>query len=275
MGELIFIGMGLYSEEDLSLRGLYEIRRADKVFVELYTSYMAGFSLENLRRLCGKPVVFVSRREVEVEDGEMILKESREGKVAFLVPGDPMIATTHVALRIRAEKEGVKTRVIHSSSIISAAVGLSGLQSYKFGRSVTIPFPVERVFSDVPYEVIAQNRALGLHTLCLLDIIAEEKRCMTVNEGLDYLLESEKLKKRRVVKDDTLAVGIARAGSPNPTVHADTIERLKELDFGPPPHSIVIPGKLHFMEAEALITLANAPREIIERCLHHDRGNDK
>jgi len=35
-------------------------------------------------------------------------------------------------------------------------------------------------------------------------------------------------------------------------------------DFGGPPHSLVIPSKLHFMEAEALITLAQAPEHVKE-----------
>jgi len=33
-------------------------------------------------------------------------------------------------------------------------------------------------------------------------------------------------------------------------------------DFGVPPHTLIFPGKLHFMEAEALITLAGAPEEV-------------
>ena len=265
MGELVFVGMGLYDEKDISLRGVEELKIVDKVFVELYTSHMTGLSIANLERLCGKSVTVVSRREVEEEEGKRIIEASRDGRVAFLVPGEPMVATTHVALRIKAEKEGIKTRIIHSSSIISAAISLSGLQSYKFGRNVTIPFPEERVFSEVPYQVVAQNRSLGLHTLCLLDVLVEKGRFMTVSEGLTYLLELERIKKGAVLNEDTLAVGIARAGSPNPEVHADSIEKLRRWDFGPPPHSIVIPGNLHFMEAEALITLAGAPEEVTNR----------
>jgi diphthamide biosynthesis methyltransferase len=33
-------------------------------------------------------------------------------------------------------------------------------------------------------------------------------------------------------------------------------------DFGKPPYSIVFPGELHFMEAEALIFLADAPKSL-------------
>ena len=51
-----------------------------------------------------------------------------------------MIATTHVDLCINAKKKGIKTRVIHAASVVSAVRGISGLQNYKFGKAVTIPF---------------------------------------------------------------------------------------------------------------------------------------
>ena len=36
------------------------------------------------------------------------------------------------------------------------------------------------------------------------------------------------------------------------------------LDFGEGLHSLIIPGKLHFMEAEALVEFGGAPEEIIQ-----------
>ena len=61
---------------------------------------------------------------------------------------------------------------------------------------------------------------------------------------------------------DTLVVCIARAGSENPTVKADFIEDILDYDFGKPPYSMIFPGKLHFMEAEALIVLAAGPERL-------------
>jgi diphthine synthase len=126
---------------------------------------------------------------------------------------------------------------------------------------VTIPFP-EETPSQTPYEVLVQNRKLGLHTLCLLDIKAEQKRYLSVHEALSSLLEIEKNRKMRTVMPETLVVGISRAGSNNPMVKAGYVRDLINHDFGEPPHSIVFPGKLHFMEAEALIVLAGAPERI-------------
>jgi len=265
LGELLFVGLGLYDERDISLRGVEEIRDADSVFAELYTSLMPELSVQKLEELVGKKVSVVSRRALEEEGGHLILREAEVGKAALLVPGDPLIATTHVDLRIRAEKRGIKTRVIHGASIVSATIGLSGLQNYKYGRSVTIPFPEEGFTSETPYRVIMENRKMGLHTLCFLDIKAKEKRYMTVSDGLEALLATEKQKREQVIMPDTLVIGIARAGSKEPTVKAGYVEEVMKQNFGAPPHTLVFPGKLHFMEAEALITLAEAPEQIRER----------
>jgi len=261
LGEIVFVGLGLHDEMEISIRGVEEVKAADNVFIELYTSLMPNFSIERFERISGKKLCIVSRKELEEESGEGILKTAEHGKVVLLVPGDPLIATTHVALRIEAEKRGIKTRIVHGASIISAVMGLSGLHNYKFGKSVTIPFPDE-TFSGTPYDVIAQNRKLGLHTLCLLDIKAEEKRYLSIRESLNSLLKIEEKKKRRIVTTNTLVVGIARAGSNKPTVKADSIKKLLDYDFGEPPYSIIFPGKLHFMEAEALIVLAGGPETL-------------
>jgi len=262
LGELVFVGLGLFDEKDIPLRGLEEMRDVQAVFAEFYTSLMPGLSVGRLEELVGREVVVVSRRSLEEEEGKEILREARRDKVAFLVPGDPLIATTHMDLRIRAEREGIKTRVIHGASIISAVVGLSGLQNYKYGRSVTIPFPEEGFVSETPYKVIVENRERGLHTLCFLDVKSEEERYMTVKEGLDVLVEVEKKRRKSVITQETLVVGVARAGSEDPTVKAAYVEELIDYEFGAPPHTLVFPGKLHFMEAEALVVLAGAPKEI-------------
>lgn len=264
MGELVFVGLGLYDEKGISLRGLEEVKEADFVFAELYTSLMKELSVEKLERLIAKKVVLVSRKTLEDENGEQIIVAARKGKAVLLVPGDPLVATTHVDLRIRAEEAGIETRVVHGASIISAAIGLSGLQNYKFGGSVTIPFPDEDVVSETPYDVVKANLKAGLHTLCFLDIRADEKRYMTIREALDTLLMVERKRQESIVTGNVLVVGIARAGSRNPVVKAGALEEVLDYDFGSSPHVLVVPGRLHFVEAEALIKLAGASESIKE-----------
>ncbi len=259
LNELVFVGLGLNDEKGISVKGLEETKTADYVFLELYTSLMPDFSVQGLEMLCGKKVQVVSRRELEEENGAVILEAARKGKAVFLVPGDPFIATTHVTLRIDAEKQGIKTRIIHGASIISAIISLSGLHNYKFGKTVTVPFPEN--FSETPYNVIAQNKAGGLHTLCLLDLKAAEKKFLSINQAITLLLEVEKKNKKGVITPKTAAVGLARAGSNSPTLKAGFVKDLVNFDFGEPPYSLIFPGDMHFMEIESLIAFAGAPSE--------------
>jgi diphthine synthase len=67
-----------------------------------------------------------------------------------------------------------------------------------------------------------------------------------------------------VACEDTIVVVVARAGSKNPLVRADKIKNLIEFDFGGPLHCLMIPADLHFMEAEALVKLADAPKELFK-----------
>jgi diphthine synthase len=259
LNELVFVGLGLNDEKGISLNGIEEAKSADAVFMELYTSLLPDFSIDRFQKLIGKQVQLVSRRMLEEENGKAILAAAQSGKAVFLIPGDPFIATTHVTLRIDAAKKGIKTRIVHGASIISAIIGLSGLHNYKFGKTVTIPFAENT--SETPYNVIAQNRTLGLHTLCLLDLKAEEKRFLSIKAALESLLSLEEKKKGNVITPDTVAVGVARAGSFEPTLKADFVKSLLDFDFGEPPYSLIFTGDLHFMEAEALIALAKAPIE--------------
>ena len=264
MNELVFVGLGLYDEKDISIRGLEELKEADAVFAEFYTSLMPGLSIRKLEEMIGKAVQIVSRRVLEEEEGQQLFEAAKKGKAVFLVPGDPLIATTHVDLRISAEKHGIKTRVIHGASVVSAVRGISGLQNYKYGKAVTIPFSEKGFVSETPYNVIRENKKMGLHTMCYLDIKAEEQRYLTIKEALQTLLELEKQKKEQVITSRTLVVGVARAGSIEPAVKAGYLEEVMNHDFGAPPHTHIFQGKLHFMESEALITLADAPEEFRE-----------
>jgi diphthine synthase len=260
--ELVFIGLGLNDEKGISIHGLEEAKTADSVFMELYTSLLPDFSLERFEASLGRTITVLSRRNFEEENGKLILDAADRGKTVLLVPGDPFVATTHIALRIDAEKLGIRTRIVHGASIISAIIGMSGLHNYKFGKTVTVPFPEN--FSETPYNVIAQNKKLGLHTLCLLDLKAEENRFLTIREGLECLLSIEHRRIENIITSKAIAVGVARVGSDSPSLRADFARNLLKFDFGGPPHSLILTGQLHFMEIEALINLAGAPKELRE-----------
>lgn len=76
-------------------------------------------------------------------------------------------ATTHSDLVVRAKKLGVDVKVVHNASVMNA-IGVCGLQLYRYGETVSIPFFTDTWRPDSFYEKIRRNRELGLHTLCLL-----------------------------------------------------------------------------------------------------------
>ena len=87
MGELVFIGLGLYDELGLSLRGQVEARTCDEVFAELYTSVMPGLSIQSLSQTVGRRVEVLSRREVEEPFGRSHRPTST--RVRSLLPWQP------------------------------------------------------------------------------------------------------------------------------------------------------------------------------------------
>jgi diphthine synthase len=257
-GRLVFVGLGLGDETGISAHGLQEVQSCDVVFAEEYTASLSEGSIQRLEGRIGKRIERLGR--ATVEDGKSIIDACFGQKVALLVPGDPMTATTHVDLRLRAAKHGVETVIIHGSSVLAAVPGILGLQHYKFGRTTTIPFPAEGYSPTSPYHVISENLSRGLHTLVLLDIDAENSRYMTANEGLHVLMDMEMREAKEVITPSRLVCVVARAGSPDCAARAGLISELVSEDFGPALHTVVVPGKLHFMEEEALKVFAGLRR---------------
>lgn len=253
-GALVFVGLGLHDEDGVSEKGLKEIVSADLVLAEDYTSALSKGSLDRLAKRSGKRIELLDR--AAVEDGKRILEASENKRVVLLIVGDPMTATTHVDLRLRAAAAGIETHIVHGASVLTAVPGLLGLQHYKFGRTTTLPFPQEGYSPTSPYDVIDENLSRGLHTLVLLDIDAENSRYMTANEGLHLLLDMERRVGRGIISESTLVCAVARAGSRDCTVRAGILSDLLSADFGPPLHTIVVPGKLHFLEDDALRVFA-------------------
>lgn len=250
---LVLIGLGLYDEQDITLRGLTEAKSCDVLFSEFYTSTMAGLDRGRLEELIGKKITVLERSDLE-ENSKDILKNAKTQKVGLLVPGDPLISTTHVHLRIEARRMGIETKVVHSASIHSAAPSISGLQNYKFGRSATVAIPLEGFAPETPYDVIRENRKLGLHTLLFLDIKVkgESRVCMSAGEAIRTLLSMEEKRKEGVFTEDTLCVVLGNVGSPDPVLGRGPAKELLGRKFGPTPHTLIVPGKLHFVEEEYL-----------------------
>jgi len=257
---LHLISIGLYDEKDLSLRALEEARNCDVLYAEMYTTKLET-TIERLSDLIGKPIEALSRSRLEEASGAL-LDESELFGVGILIGGDCLAATTHISLLIEARRRGIPTHIINGSSILTA-IAQTGLSIYKFGRTVTLPLP-DKGPANTILDTVKENMVHGLHTLILLDLDAEKSRYLTIREAASILMETDK---PHIFNGETLIVGVARLGSDEPVIKAEKARKIVEMGFGVPPHSIVIPGSLHFMEVEALKVIGGCPEEAFER--HH------
>lgn len=244
---LYFIGLGLSNEKDITISGLEAVKKCDLVYLENYTSIL-NCKREDLEKFYGKKIIPARRNLVEA-DGNEIIENAKSKNVAFLVIGDPFAATTHIDLFLRAKKEGIKCSVMHNASVVTA-VGITGLQIYKFGKITSIPLENENI--EAPYDVLKENLSLGLHTLFLLDLNPEEEKFLSTNDAIRYLLKAELKRNEKIFPEKTFCVGCARIGSESQAIKAGSAKDLLKYNFGKPVHCLIVPGKLHFMEDEGL-----------------------
>ena len=247
---LYFVGLGI--DQSLTLKSLHELKKCDKIYYESYTSPIinADLSREFSEQL-GPDRVEVVKRDF-VEDGRKILDFARQSNVALVSSGDPLIATTHQELRTRAILNGIETRVLHGSSIVSAVVGELGLHSYNFGRMVTM---TREPMQYTAYNVIFTNLLKGLHTIVLLEWDEASNFFLDPSSAVQSLLEAEKDLKQGIFDAFTLLLLASRLGTDNAKLRALNFGQAAEETIGSPPHVMVIPGKLHFTELEALTAL--------------------
>lgn len=261
-GSLSLVGIGISGEKGISLEGLDELKRCSRIFAESYTNLLPEGTIKRLGALVSKPIELLKREDVEGE--RIILESASSSKTALVVPGDPMIATTHISLILAAKKKGIPTRIIHASSILSAAIGESGLQAYKFGKTVTLAYWRENYKPMTTYEVIAENLSRGLHTFLLLDI-DEKLGPMKPSEAAKLLLEMEKTGKRKILLPETKVACISSLGWPCPRLQYSPLRELAACrPEGPSrsasrsqkgPSVLIVPGSLHFLESEFLESL--------------------
>ncbi|KAI0391405.1 Diphthine synthase [Xylariaceae sp. FL0594] len=262
---LYLVGLGLSDETDITVRGLEVVKKASRVYLEAYTSILL-VDQSVLEAYYGRPIILADREMVE-SDSDEILRDAQTEDVAFLVVGDPFGATTHTDLILRARELSIPVQTVPNASIMSA-IGGCGLQLYNFGQTVSMVFFLDNWRPASFYDRIKENRAIGLHTLVLLDIkvkeqsienmargrkIYEPPRYMTVSQCAQQMLEVEEDKKEGAYGPDSLAIGAARVGGRTEKFVAGTLKQLCDSDdlLGPPLHSLVLLGsRAHELERD-------------------------
>lgn len=243
---LSLIGLGIGDGKSIAVEGLDLIKNAKHIFIENYTAEISPKKLDWLKNEASSDIVVLSREEVE--EPTLLLDKAKDTDVVLLVEGDPLSATTHNSLKNQCKSNKINFKVVHGSSILTIAAGLTGLQHYKFGPTATLVMREGNYEPKSPLEKIKTNIEHGYHTLVLLDIKKdnpEEKgKTMDAAEGLQQISNE--------IDDSNLACVIERAGYQNSKVIVGKISELINQKFGETPHSIIIPGDLHFAEKEAI-----------------------
>lgn len=222
---LSLVGLGLDIAE-ITVKGVEIVKKSDISYIEEYTNTISDEQIKYLEKLTGRTFQRATREALENKSHEIVAR-ARVENVAILVSGDPLAATTHLALLEEAREKGVEAEVVSAPSIFTA-VGKTGLQLYKFGRTVSFPS-----FGEFPsvVEYAKKNLAADLHTLVLLDI------GMAPREAITHL---------KAFFPEFVVV--SRANRPDMKIAWGSAEKLESLDFGSAPHCLIIPAKLHFTE---------------------------
>ena len=230
------------------------------MYFEDFTSPIGKTELAKIKKLVKGKLVVAPRWMVE--DGKAILADAKKKTVVLLAYGDPYIATTHIELRVRAESEKIKTKTIHNASAITSLIGECGLHYYKMGKPVTIMR--ENASMSTVYYTLYENMLKGSHTMFILEYNSDAGFFLDPKDALTKIVESEKEQKRNIVDESTFVIIASRIGSKSQAITAGKISKMVKYDFGKPPHTIIVPGRLHFTEHDALKVFAKCLDEPID-----------
>lgn len=267
---LYIVGIGINEFDSIGIGSLEIIINSDIVYIERFTSYISDeFYMKIKSYIETKKILKNNKTEIKfvkrwfIEDGREIIENSSNKEVCILIYGDPLIATTYNELILRAKKNSVEYKVVHSSSGITSLIGNSGLQHYKFGKMVTMMR--DPMSSVTVYNTIYENMCLGLHTLILTEYNNDghikdnesnnQPFFLSPIKAIDLLIEREKELNLINLSGETFVVIASKIGQLNESIISGKVKSLTKLTFEDGPNSIIFPGSLHFTEIEFLKNL--------------------
>lgn len=220
-------------------------------FLEGYTALLPIEQEGELEKIVGQ---YKKIMRPDVENPEELLELAQQSTVALMVVGDPLQATTHIDLQLRAAEANVNCHVIHGISITTIVTGVIGLQSYRFGRQVTLAYPYGDYLATSPFELILDNLERNLHTLVLLDLDPSgmgegEQQPMNPETAIDVLRASaakigHDIEEWEIVLCSDMGTKLQR-------ISYGSLNHISELKNGDI-HCLVVPGRLDELEEEAL-----------------------
>jgi diphthine synthase len=268
---LWLIGLGIEGLGGMNMKGREILKTCNFIYVERFTGYLSDADLSELRAYCkhnDNDVNVVGR--LFVEDGREILEQAANNKVALIVYGEALIATTYMELFLRATKRGIKVEVIHSASGITSLISESGLQIYKFGRISTIMSDSQSAISV--YNSLLDNLLLGNHTLILTEYSETKDDTspffLDPTVALRRLLDVEKDQRCQAFTEKAFVLVASRIGKTDKKIVSGQVQSLMGVEYGTGPHSLIVPGRLHFIEKEAICSLTSVLDEPDENSSH-------
>ncbi|MDE1861147.1 MAG: diphthine synthase [Candidatus Micrarchaeota archaeon] len=255
---LYLIGLGL-DIKDVSVKGLELIKSADRILLEKYTTPLSEEYLSWLRSQTTNAIELIERPALE-ERAKETIKYAQKQDLAVLVPGDPLIATTHHILFDIARANGIKAEVVHSSSIFSAAIGESGLDVYRFGPPTTIARWSAKYRPVSFLDVIRMNISSNQHSLILLDIDPDTKAPMALEDALRLLSLAEDERHYGIIKGQLPILILGNVGKADKLLAYTNFGSARGLadKFTGKTLTLIIPCNPNFAENEGLSHFAIA-----------------
>jgi diphthine synthase len=236
---LYLIGSGISGYGSMPIEGMRACRKSDLVYIERYTNIISDSDLAMLEKLAGKKITELSRNDLEIGFEKKELPKAKDKIISLIVVGDPLSATTHIEILKECREKNIKWKVIHASSIYSS-LSEAGLFTYKFGKSISIPYPEKNYSPTSFFDILENNYKNNSHTIVFLDIKKDLEKYMSINEGLNILLKISK-DRNSFLTEESEAIGISRMGYDNQTIKFGKIKELLGFDFKDKPQILIIP----------------------------------
>ena len=248
---LYLIGLGINRDVALSSKILEKLKKCKIIYWENYTS-PSPYIKQDIEELLGREIEIINRETLENNLYDF-LKRNSNYDFAILVNGDPLIATTHSSIILAAKELGIKYEIYHNSSVITAAIGESGLHIYKFGPFGTI-VREEKASNNRNYKILIDNIMKGLHTLFLLEYDYLEKFMLHPADAVEIIRKYDN--KEILPRYNPYIIIICGIGFDNKLLRAykynkyDAIKKDLSKYINNTPCVIIFTGKLHFTEEE-------------------------
>ncbi|MEM4295388.1 MAG: diphthine synthase [Candidatus Anstonellales archaeon] len=252
---LSIVGLGICL--DLTENALEEIKNADEVWIEAYTTRYSERILNNVKN----KIKSIAKKEAKIVDRELMesnmpLSIAKTKNLVICCFGDPLFATTHISLIAEAEKQRIKWKVIQNAGILNAVLKI-GLSPYKFGQVLTISKWYENYKPLSWAEKLVVNLNNGMHTICLID-----PEIKSANELYEIIKHADsRYGFSKVIK---IIFYIKNAGCENESIGTISMHDIKNFDMIDN-LTLIIPSKMNENEIYFTSILAKGGNKKLEK----------